>query len=138
MHTDVDHRWGRRELAVNSRAWVASSRLDFARTLRAVERHSRIVIIQKDQSAVGDSGTFDMKVNAAVLVGNVVLTQGQNVVRGDQLTADLNTGLLRIETKKAGQGHVQSVFVRNSGDKSPRDAEKDMRHPMLAQPLPLR
>ena len=108
------------------------------RQIRTIDAKGGIVIIQKDQAAVGDSGTFDMKANTAVLLGKVVLTQGENVVRGDQLTADLNTGLLRIETKKAGQAHVQSVFVRNSGDKSAPDAEKDMRHPMLGQPLPLR
>jgi lipopolysaccharide export system protein LptA len=47
------------------------------------------------------------------LVGNVVLTQGQNVVRGDRLWVDMNTGVYEVKSK-GGQGRVDAVFQPGS------------------------
>ena len=40
---------------------------------------------QKDQTATGDSGDFDMRTNVITLIGNVIVSHGQNVLRGDRL-----------------------------------------------------
>ncbi len=39
-------------------------------------------MIQKDQNAQGDTGIFDMRANTVTLIGNVVVTRGQDVLRG--------------------------------------------------------
>jgi lipopolysaccharide export system protein LptA len=85
--------------------------------IKLLQASGGVVVTQRDQVATGDSGTFDMKANTATIVGNVVLTQGQNVVRGDRLWIDMNTNISRVESKKAGDGRVQGLFL-------PRDAQK--------------
>ena len=52
--------------------------------------------MQKDQTATGDNGVFDMRANTVTLLGNVVISQGQNVVRGDRLTVDMTTGVSQV------------------------------------------
>jgi len=51
-------------------------------SIKRAEAEGDVVMIQKDQTATGDRGVFDMKSNTMTLTGNVVLTQCQNVVRG--------------------------------------------------------
>ena len=43
---------------------------------QAAEAKGDVVVTQKDQTATGDSGIFDMKANTVTLTGNVVVTQG--------------------------------------------------------------
>jgi lipopolysaccharide export system protein LptA len=71
-----------------------------------------VVIVQKDQTATGDNGTFEMKTNKALLTGNVVVTQGENVIRGDQLEIDMTTGVSRIESHN--KGRVDALIKPNS------------------------
>jgi lipopolysaccharide export system protein LptA len=56
-----------------------------------------------------------MKSNTVTLLGKVVMTQGQNVLRGDRLMVDLTSGVSRVESGKNGQGRVQGLFLPNSG-----------------------
>ena len=70
---------------------------------------------QKEQTATGDLGVFDMKTNTVTLTGNpVVMTQGQNVLRGEKLVVDLTSGVSRVESSKGGQGRVQGLFQPGS------------------------
>ena len=64
--------------------------------IKRVEAKGNVIVVQKDQTATGESGIFDMKSNTVTLVGNVVISQGSNVVKGDTLTADMTTGVSRI------------------------------------------
>jgi lipopolysaccharide export system protein LptA len=73
-----------------------------------------VVILQKDQTATGELGTFDMKANTVTLSGGVTMTQGQNVLRGDRLIVDLTSGVSRVESGKNGQGRVQGLFLPGS------------------------
>jgi len=74
---------------------------------------------QKDQTATGDNGVFEMKTNTAVLTGNVVVTQGDNVIRGDKLFIDMTTGVSRVESSK---GRVDALFKPNSPPGPPGNA----------------
>ena len=51
-----------------------------------------IVTSKNGQNATGDWADFNVKENQVVLGGDVVLTQGKNVVRGSKLTIDMVTG----------------------------------------------
>jgi lipopolysaccharide export system protein LptA len=55
----------------------------------------------------GDRATFDAVNNVVVFSGRVIVTQGQNVLRGQQLT--LNT-VTRASTMKGMDGRVRAVF----------------------------
>jgi lipopolysaccharide export system protein LptA len=83
--------------------------------IRRVEAKGGVMVTQKDQTATGESGIFDMQANTVTLLGNVVISQGQNVVRGDRLTVDLNSGVSRVECGKTqGQCRVQALIQPNS------------------------
>jgi lipopolysaccharide export system protein LptA len=79
-------------------------------SVKRLEAHGSVVVTQKEQTATGDLGIFDMKSNTVTLTGNVVMTQGQNVLRGDRLVVDLTSGVSRVESSKTGQGRVQGLF----------------------------
>ena len=78
--------------------------------IKKLEARGAVVITRKDQTATGDLGLFDMKTNTVTLTGNVVMTQGQNVLRGDRLVVDLTNGVSRVESGKNGTGRVQGLF----------------------------
>jgi lipopolysaccharide export system protein LptA len=84
--------------------------------IKRIEAKGDVVVSQKDQTATGDNGVFDMRANAVTLTGNVVVTQGQNVIKGEQLTVDLTTGFYKVTSK----GRVESLFLPGAKDtKSP-------------------
>lgn len=83
--------------------------------IKRLEARGGVVVTQKDQTATGDLGIFDMKTNTVTLTGNpVVMTQGQNVLRGEKLVVDLTSGVSRVESNKGGQGRVQGLFQPGS------------------------
>ncbi|HEY1474821.1 MAG TPA: LptA/OstA family protein [Pseudolabrys sp.] len=77
--------------------------------IKRLEARGGVVVTQKEQTATGDTGIFDMKSNTVTLNGKVVMTQGQNVLRGDRLVVNLTSGVSRIESE-AGGGRVQGLF----------------------------
>jgi lipopolysaccharide export system protein LptA len=81
--------------------------------IKRLEAKGGVVITQKDQTATGDTGVFDMKTNTATLTGNVVVTQGQNVIRGEKLVVDMTTGISRVEAGKSSKGRVESLIIPN-------------------------
>jgi lipopolysaccharide export system protein LptA len=83
--------------------------------IKRLEARGGVVVTQKEQTATGETGIFDMKTNTVTLNGNVVMTQGQNVLRGDRLVVDLTSGVSRVESGKNGQGRVQGLFQPGSG-----------------------
>jgi lipopolysaccharide export system protein LptA len=91
-------------------------------SIRRLEAKGGVVVTQKDQTATGDNASFDMQTNTVTLLGNVLVTQGQNVLRGDRLIVDLTSGISRVESGKPGQGRVQGLFVP-SGTNPPAKPE---------------
>jgi len=73
--------------------------------IRRIEAKGGVVVTQKDQNATGDSGVFDMRANTVTLIGNVVVTRGQDILRGQRLVVDLTSG-----TSKMDQGRVEGLF----------------------------
>jgi lipopolysaccharide export system protein LptA len=85
--------------------------------IKRLEAKGGVVVTQKDQTVTGDLGVFDMRTNTVTMSGNVVMTQAQNVLRGERLVVDLTSGVSRVESK-AGQGRVQGLFQAGSVGKS--------------------
>jgi lipopolysaccharide export system protein LptA len=75
--------------------------------IRKLEARGNVIVSQKDQTVTGDKGVFDTKANTVTMNGNVVMTQGQNVMQGEALTVDLTTGVSRLEP---GKGRVTGFF----------------------------
>jgi lipopolysaccharide export system protein LptA len=87
--------------------------------IKRLEARGGVVVTQKEQTATGETGVFDMKANTVTLSGHVVMTQGQNVLRGDRLVVDLTSGVSRVESGKNGQSRVQGLFQPGSGGGPP-------------------
>jgi len=68
-----------------------------------LEARGGVTVTQKDQTATGDNGLFDMKSNTVTLTGNVLVSQGPNVLRGEKLVVDLATGVSHVESGSNGQ-----------------------------------
>jgi lipopolysaccharide export system protein LptA len=100
--------------------------------IKRVEAKGNVIVVQKDQTATGESGIFDMKANTVTLVGNVVISQGPNVVKGDTLTVDMTTGVSRIVC-----GKVQEK-CRVTGLFQPGSIKAEGRGPEAAAPIPSR
>lgn len=86
-----------------------------AQKIKRLEARGNVVVTQKDQTATGELGIFDMPSNTVTLTGNVVMTQGQNVLRGDKLVVNLTSGVSRVESAKGGLGRVEGLFIPSSG-----------------------
>ena len=76
--------------------------------IRRVEAKGDVLVTQKDQTAAGENGVFDIKTNSITLSGNVVVTQGESVLRGERMVVDLTSGVTRVESKSTGR--VQGMF----------------------------
>ena len=104
--------------------------------IKRLEAKGNVVITQKDQAtqkdqtATGDNGVFEMKTNTAILTGNVVVTQGDSVIRGDKLFIDMTTGISRVEG-----GGVKALFKPNSQPPGQPGSAPGAKEPKPAPPL---
>jgi len=83
--------------------------------IRRMEAHGNVVITLNDQIATGDRGDFDMRNNTATLSGNVVVTKGQDIMRGEHLVVNLMDGNYRMDS---GGRPVDVIVNPRSEDKS--------------------
>jgi lipopolysaccharide export system protein LptA len=93
--------------------------------IRRLEAKGDVRVTQKDQTATGELGIFDMASNTVTLTGNVLVTQGQSVLRGEKLTVNLTTGVSHIEGGKGGGGRVQAVFSNPPGQQNATPPKND-------------
>ncbi len=67
--------------------------------LTHVKAEQKVVITSANgQKATGDWANFDLVKNKAVLGGDVILSQGKNVIRGSRLSINMTTGRSQMET----------------------------------------
>jgi lipopolysaccharide export system protein LptA len=89
--------------------------------IRRIEAAGPVTVTQVDQVGTGDSGIYDRAENKVYLIGNVVLSQGSNVTKGERdskLVYDLDTGYAQVIG-----GRVNSIFTPGSPD-TPKPAER--------------
>jgi lipopolysaccharide export system protein LptA len=84
-------------------------------SIRRLEARGNVVVTQKDQVVTGENAVFETRTNLITMLGGVVLTQGKNVLRGDRLMVDMTTGVSRVESDS---GKVQGLF-QSSGQGGP-------------------
>jgi lipopolysaccharide export system protein LptA len=82
------------------------------KSIKRIEAKGGVTVVQKDQNAAGDAAIFNMRENTVTLTGNVVVTRGQDVLRGQRLVVDLTSGVSKMD-----QGRVEGLF--QSGPRNP-------------------
>ena len=75
-----------------------------------IEAFPNVVVSSPTQTATGDRMEIDMARDLITMTGNVVLTEGQNVVRGNRLVVNMVTKQGRVEG-----GRVQTLITPSGG-----------------------
>jgi lipopolysaccharide export system protein LptA len=79
-----------------------------------IEARGDVVIVsEKDQTTTSDWALYDLPSQQVTVGGNVVLTQGKNVLKGDRLVIDLKTGESRFENSgnATAGGRIRALFM---------------------------
>ncbi len=89
-------------------------------SIKRIEAKGKVIVATKDdQTATSEWADFDVDKQLITIGGDVVLSQGENVLRGDRLVIDLKTGKSRFEVKGESSGQrIRGLF-------SPRQDKKD-------------
>lgn len=82
--------------------------------IRRIEMTGPVFFCQRDQAARGDNAVYERATELLVMTGNVVLTQGPNVVTGPRLVVNLRTNQAQVERDPANPNErVRSLLVPN-------------------------
>ena len=87
-----------------------------AQDIRKIEAHGGVTVVTKDQNATGDDAIYDLQSKTIKLIGNVVVSQGQNVIHGESVVVDTVTGNARVESSEGGgtvPGRVRALILPN-------------------------
>jgi len=80
-------------------------------------RGSVVITSEDDQTTTSDWALYDVPAQLVTVGGNVVLTQDQNVLKGDRLVINLQTGESRFENtgNAAAGGRIRALFMPKGG-----------------------
>ena len=77
-----------------------------------VETKGNVKFYTPGETAKSDKGIFDVEKNIITLLGNITLTSGKNLVKGEKLIYNLTTGESKIiSNKKDNGGRVKGIFT---------------------------
>ncbi|MAG96512.1 MAG: lipopolysaccharide transport periplasmic protein LptA [Alphaproteobacteria bacterium] len=82
--------------------------------ISSIEASGRVFFSTAEETAEGDSGVYDVDKSTVTLKQNVVLTRGNNVIRGNRLVLNLESGRSKVEgapTASGKGGRVRGLFV---------------------------
>lgn len=83
--------------------------------IRTIDAKGGVLMTVDDQVARGTDAHYDLASETLTLTGAVVLSQGENAIRGDRLEVNLKTGRSRVvsSAKTENKGRVRAVFKPN-------------------------
>ena len=82
-----------------------------------VEAIGDVYFVTPDQTARGDRAVYDLNTDELVVTGEVILAQGENVMRGGRLTYNVRTETGRMAgAPTQGGDRVQGVFYPQGND----------------------
>ena len=86
-------------------------------TIAKLDAVGNVFVSSPTETARGKSAVYDVDNRTVSLRGSVVLTRGENVLRGERLVINLATGVTKLDGGAAGQagqagptGRVQGIF----------------------------
>ncbi len=69
------------------------------------------------EKARGDRGEYDYDSNTITLTGNVTVTRGENVIAGDKLVINVDTGVSTVSSNSTKRGErVRTVLITDSSN----------------------
>ena len=84
--------------------------------IRTLQASGKLAVRSGDQQVSADSGLFDLQNEQVRLSGDVVISQGPNVVTGCALDVDLKTGAATLKPcgQSSGGGRIKMLITPNS------------------------
>lgn len=84
--------------------------------IKFLEARGKLAVRSGDQTVTADKGDFNMQQETIRLSGNVIISQGQNVIEGCILNVNLKTSAASLEPckKAASGGRVKMLFDTQS------------------------
>ena len=78
-----------------------------------IDAEGRVFFSTNRETAQGDRGTYDVENGIITLTGAVVLTRGDDVIRGRRVVLNLTTGRSTVNAgdEEAGDGRVRGLFI---------------------------
>jgi lipopolysaccharide export system protein LptA len=113
----------------NAQAVAGAKPEDKSKTqITKIEAKGNVVITSEDdQTTTSEWALYDLPAQLVTVGGNVVLTQGKNVLKGDRLVIDLKTGESRFENtgNTAAGGRIRALFMpkKDGKDAKPGNAK---------------
>jgi lipopolysaccharide transport protein LptA len=88
-----------------------------------------VITSERDLTTTGDWALYDVPAQLVTVGGNVVSTQGKNVLKGDRFVIDLKTGESRFDNtgNTAAGGRIRALFMPKGATKAakPGDAKSN-------------
>lgn len=101
----------------DAKAAAAAAPKDEPAKLTRLQAKKNVEVTSKDgQKATGDWADYDTKANTVTLGGNVVMTQGKNIVRGTKLVIDMTSGESVISTETTATSASAPMTSAQPGD----------------------
>lgn len=80
-----------------------------------IEASGEVYFVTPEQVARGDRAVYTASDDTIVVTGEVILTQGENVLSGDRLTIHVGSGRSTMQGGAASGRRVQGVFYPEGG-----------------------
>lgn len=81
-------------------------------SIERIEAYGNVFVSSSTETGQGDTGIYNLDQGTIVLQGKqVVLTRGQNVLRGTRMVMNLDTGVSTVEADPKQGGRVRTLIV---------------------------
>ena len=88
-----------------------------------IEAIGNVVFSSKEDRATGNNAVYNIVKNNIILDGNVILKRKENIMQGEHLEMDLNTGVSSISNGKEGEKVRMLFSTKNDGETITDDSE---------------
>jgi len=88
-----------------------------------IEAIGNVIFSSKEDKATGNNAVYNIVKNNIILDGNVILKRKENIMQGEHLEMDLNTGVSSISNGKEGEKVRMLFSTKNDGETITDDSE---------------
>ncbi len=88
-------------------------------SIKKIDCQGPVTVVSKTQTATGDNAVYDKAGNKVVITGNVALADGPNMMRGERIVYDLDTGVANVDPK-AGERVKALITPGSSSENGPK------------------
>ena len=88
-----------------------------------IEAIGNVIFFSKEDKATGNNAVYNIVKNNIIIEGNVILKRKENIMQGEHLEMDLNTGVSSISNGKEGEKVRMLFSTKNDGETITDDSE---------------